>query len=87
MIHRTPEPRLEPDHRFDEEDELETDFIQPEEMEMSDEEILDIYHWLIGLGQWIVPIIVLRLKKIFLAPFAVGVKNEPLPAVKTTMSF
>ena len=52
MIHNTPEPRLEPNyHEEDYDDELETDFIQPEEMELSDETIIDIYHWLIGLGQ------------------------------------
>ena len=51
MIHKVPEQRLEPDHRFEEDDdEFGADFIQPEE-EMSDEEILDIYRWLIGLGQ------------------------------------
>ena len=47
-------PRLEPDHHFEEylsSDGLETAFIQPEDLEMSDEEILDIYRWLIGLGQ------------------------------------
>ena len=37
MIHRTPEPRLEPDHRFEEEvDEFGADFIQPPEEELDD---------------------------------------------------
>ena len=50
----TPSPRLEPDHQHEEpyDDVSDTDFIQtPEEMDLSDETILDIYHWLIGLGQ------------------------------------
>lgn len=54
MIYRTPEPRLEPDHRFEDydDDEFDADFIQPiEELGMSNETILDIYRWLISLGQ------------------------------------
>ena len=56
MIRRTPEPRLEPDHHFNEflndDDEFDADFIQPiEELGMSNETILDIYRWLISLGQ------------------------------------
>ena len=49
----TPEPRLEPDHQYEEpyDDVSDTDFIQPPEDEMSDETIIDIYRWLIGLGQ------------------------------------
>ena len=50
----TPSPRLEPDHQHEEpydEDVSDTDFIQTPEEEMSDETIIDIYHWLIGLGQ------------------------------------
>ena len=52
MINKVPEPRLEPDHRYEDDydDGFGADFIQPY-MEMSDEEILDIYRWLIGLGQ------------------------------------
>lgn len=52
MINRQPEPRLEPDHQLEEDydDEFGADFIQPPE-EMSDEIIIDIYNWLIGLGQ------------------------------------
>ena len=51
MINKVPEPRLEPNHYNDEVDEFGADFIQPPEEELSDETIIDIYHWLIGLGQ------------------------------------
>lgn len=48
----TPSPRLEPDHQHEEpyDDVSGADFIQTPE-EMSDEAIIDIYNWLIGLGQ------------------------------------
>ena len=44
MIYRTPEPRLEPDHRFDEEyDESDTDFIQTD---FNDDDVdLTPYYW------------------------------------------
>jgi len=57
MIHKVPEPKLEPSHTLDEylySDEYDdgADFIQPPEEDGWDEElILDIYRWLIGLGQ------------------------------------
>ena len=53
MIHKQPEPRLEPNHQLEEDydDEFGADFIQTPEMDLSDETIIDIYNWLIGLGQ------------------------------------